>query len=97
MRAFSCPSLEKGDKGGMSLTAPDIQFSVAPMMDWTDRHDRYFMRLMDKRARHTEMVTADAVHFGDRDKLLDYNNEEHPLALQLGGRIRKLCGIGKNR
>ena len=70
----------------MSLTAPDIRFSVAPMMDWTDRHDRYFMRLMSKRARlYTEMVTADAVRFGDRDKLLDYNNEEHPLALQLGG------------
>ena len=70
----------------MSLTAPDIRFSVAPMMDWTDRHDRYFMRLMSKRARlYTEMVTADAVRFGDRDKLLAYNKEEHPLALQLGG------------
>ena len=70
----------------MSLTAPDIRFSVAPMMDWTDRHDRYFMRLMSKRARlYTEMVTADAVRYGDRDKLLAYNEEEHPLALQLGG------------
>ena len=70
----------------MSLTAPDIRFSVAPMMDWTDRHDRYFMRLMSKRARlYTEMVTADAVRFGDRDKLLAFNQEEHPLALQLGG------------
>ena len=77
---------EKGDKYGMSLTAPDIRFSVAPMMDWTDRHDRYFLRLMSKRARlYTEMVTADAVRFGDRDKLLAYNQEEHPLALQLGG------------
>jgi tRNA-dihydrouridine synthase A len=70
----------------MSLTAPDIRFSVAPMMDWTDRHDRFFLRLMSKRARlYTEMVTADAVRFGDRDKLLSYNKEEHPLALQLGG------------
>ena len=70
----------------MSLTAPDISFSVAPMMDWTDRHDRYFLRLMSKRARlYTEMVTADAIRFGDRDKLLAYNKEEHPLALQLGG------------
>ena len=70
----------------MSLTAPDIRFSVAPMMDWTDRHDRFFMRLMSKRARlYTEMVTADAVRFGDRDKLLAFNIEEHPLALQLGG------------
>ena len=70
----------------MSLTAPDIRFSVAPMMDWTDRHDRFFLRLMSKRARlYTEMVTADAVRHGDRDKLLAYNEEEHPLALQLGG------------
>lgn len=70
----------------MSLTAESIRFSVAPMMDLTDRHDRFFMRLMSKRARlYTEMVTADAVRFGDRDKLLAYNPEEHPLALQLGG------------
>ena len=70
----------------MSLTAPDIRFSVAPMMDWTDRHDRFFMRLMSKRARlYTEMVTADAVRYGDRDKLLAFNEQEHPLALQLGG------------
>ncbi|MCH1567983.1 MAG: tRNA dihydrouridine(20/20a) synthase DusA [Alphaproteobacteria bacterium] len=70
----------------MSLTAPDIRFSVAPMMDWTDRHDRFFMRLMSKRARlYTEMVTADAVRYGNRDKLLAFNEQEHPLALQLGG------------
>lgn len=70
----------------MSLTAESIRFSVAPMMDWTDRHDRYFLRLMSRRARlYTEMVTANAVRFGDRDKLLDFNAEEHPLALQLGG------------
>jgi len=70
----------------MKLTAQDIRFSVAPMMDWTDRHDRFFMRLMSKHARlYTEMVTADAVRFGDRDKLLAYNQEEHPVALQLGG------------
>lgn len=77
---------KKSDKGGMSLTAESIRFSVAPMMDWTDRHDRYFLRLMSRRARlYTEMVTANAVRFGDRDKLLDFNAEEHPLALQLGG------------
>lgn len=70
----------------MSLTAPDIRFSVAPMMDWTDRHDRFFLRLMSKRARlYTEMVTANAIRFGERAKLLDFNAEEHPLALQLGG------------
>ena len=70
----------------MSLTAPDIRFSVAPMMDWTDRHDRFFLRLMSRRARlYTEMVTANAIRFGERAKLLDFNAEEHPLALQLGG------------
>ena len=70
----------------MSLTAPDIRFSVAPMMDWTDRHDRFFLRLMSRRARlYTEMVTANAIRFGERGKLLDFNAEEYPLALQLGG------------
>ena len=70
----------------MDLTAPDIRFSVAPMMDWTDRHDRFFLRLLSRRARlYTEMVTANAIRFGARGKLLDFNAEEHPLALQLGG------------
>jgi tRNA-dihydrouridine synthase A len=61
-------------------------FAVAPMMDWTDRHCRYFHRLMTKRALlYTEMVVADAVLHGNRDYLLRYNVEEHPVALQLGG------------
>lgn len=56
------------------------------MMDWTDRHCRFFHRLMSKRALlYTEMVVADAVIHGNRDYLLEYNDEEHPLALQLGG------------
>jgi tRNA-dihydrouridine synthase A len=77
---------KKGDKERMSLSAEDIKFSVAPMMDWTDRHDRFFLRLISRRARlYTEMVTANAIRFGDRAKLLDFNAEEHPLALQLGG------------
>ena len=77
---------KKGEKDAMSLTAEDIRFSVAPMMDWTDRHDRFFLRLMSARARlYTEMVTANAIRFGDKSKLLDFNAEEHPLALQLGG------------
>jgi tRNA-dihydrouridine synthase A len=77
---------KKSDKGRMILTTDHIRFSVAPMMDWTDRHDRFFLRLMSKRARlYTEMVTADAIRHGDRAKLLDFNAEEHPLALQLGG------------
>ncbi len=56
------------------------------MMDWTDRHCRVFHRLLTRRAvLYTEMVTADAVRFGDRDRLLGFSAEEHPLALQLGG------------
>ncbi len=56
------------------------------MMDWTDRHDRYFLRLITRHARlYTEMVTADALLHGDRDRLLRFDAAEHPLALQLGG------------
>jgi tRNA-dihydrouridine synthase A len=59
---------------------------VAPMMDWTDRHCRYFHRLLSPRARlYTEMVTSAALVHGDRARLLAHSSEEHPLALQLGG------------
>jgi tRNA-dihydrouridine synthase A len=62
------------------------RLSVAPMMDWTDRHCRYFHRLMTRRAMlYTEMVTAPAVMHGDLERLLGYSVEEHPVALQLGG------------
>jgi tRNA-dihydrouridine synthase A len=62
------------------------RFSVAPMMDWTDRHDRFFLRLLSRHALlYTEMVTEQAVRFGDRDRLLGFSPEEHPIALQLGG------------
>ena len=61
-------------------------FAVAPMMDWTDRHCRYFHRSMTKHALlYTEMVVADAVLRGDRDYLLGRSECEHPVALQLGG------------
>ena len=64
----------------------DRQLCVAPMMDWTDRHCRYFHRLLAPSALlYTEMVTSGAVLHGDRERLLAYNAEEHPLALQLGG------------
>jgi tRNA-dihydrouridine synthase A len=64
----------------------EIPVSVAPMMDWTDRHCRYFLRLISPRVRlYTEMVTSAAVLHGDRDRLLGYHPDEHPLALQLGG------------
>ena len=62
------------------------RFSVAPMMDWTDRHCRAFHRTLTRRALlYTEMVTAQAVLRGDRDHLLGFDGGEHPLALQLGG------------
>jgi tRNA-dihydrouridine synthase A len=63
-----------------------FRLSVAPMMDWTDRHCRVFHRLMTRRAMlYTEMVTAPAVIHGPRARLLDFSEEEHPVALQLGG------------
>ncbi len=62
------------------------RIAVAPMMDWTDRHCRYFHRLLSPQALlYTEMVTSGAILHGDRDHLLAFNSEEHPLALQLGG------------
>ena len=69
----------------MTLTI-DRRFSVAPMMDWTDRHCRFFHRLLTRRALvYTEMLTTGAVLHGDRARLLRYEAAEHPLALQLGG------------
>ena len=65
---------------------PGWRFSVAPMMDWTDRHCRAFHRTLTRRARlYTEMVTADAVIHGPRERLLGFDAAEHPVALQLGG------------
>ena len=56
------------------------------MMDWTDRHCRYFMRLLSPSVRlYTEMVTAQALRYGDADSLLAFDPAEHPVALQLGG------------
>jgi len=65
---------------------PAHRFSVAPMMDWTDRHCRALHRVLSGRALlYTEMVTTGAVLHGDREKLLGYDPAEHPVALQLGG------------
>lgn len=62
------------------------KFAVAPMLDWTDRHCRYFHRLLTRRSLlYTEMVVADAAIFGARDRLLGFDDAEHPIALQLGG------------
>lgn len=69
-----------------SASRIDRRFSVAPMMDCTDSHARYFLRLFSENILlYTEMVTAAAVIHGDRDHLLGFNAEEHPIAVQLGG------------
>lgn len=69
----------------MSPVSP-LRFSVAPMMDWTDRHCRFFHRLLTRRAAlFTEMVTAPAVIHGDRDRLIGFSPAEHPVVCQLGG------------
>jgi tRNA-dihydrouridine synthase A len=76
------------------------KFCVAPMMDWTDRHCRFFHRLLSREALlYTEMVTAEAVLHGRRDSLLGFNEAEHPVALQLGGsdpvRLAEAARIGE--
>ena len=68
------------------MTLAASRFSVAPMLDWTDRHCRVFHRILTRRALlYTEMVTTGAILFGPRDRLLGYSAVEHPVALQLGG------------
>ena len=60
--------------------------SIAPMMDWTDKHCRYFYRLISKNVvLYTEMITSKAILHGDKNRLLDFNDDENPLVLQLGG------------
>ena len=78
------------------------RFSVAPMMDWTDRHCRYFHRKFTKRALlYTEMIAAAALVQGKAYHLLDYSEEEHPVALQLGGsdpiQLAEAASIGQSR
>jgi tRNA-dihydrouridine synthase A len=68
------------------VAAGKWKFSVAPMMDWTDRHCRVFHRLLTRRSLlYTEMLTTGAVIHGDRRRLLSFDRSEHPVALQLGG------------
>jgi tRNA-dihydrouridine synthase A len=79
---------------------PSHRFCVAPMMDWTDRHCRFFHRLITRDAvLYTEMVTADAILRGDRQRLLGFSGAEHPVALQLGGsdpaRLAEAAAIGE--
>jgi len=82
--------IQDSNMAGSTITATiervDWRMSVAPMMDWTDRHCRYFHRLLSPRARlYTEMVTSAALVRGRQQRLLEHSQQEHPLALQLGG------------
>lgn len=79
----------------------DRRFCVAPMMEWTDRHCRFFHRLLTRRALiYTEMLTTGAVLRGDRARLLGFDPSEHPVALQLGGcdpaALREAARIGED-
>jgi tRNA-dihydrouridine synthase A len=68
------------------MTVAPHSLSVAPMMDWTDRHCRYFLRQVSSRAwLYTEMITTAALFHGDVERHLAFSKEEHPVALQLGG------------
>jgi tRNA-dihydrouridine synthase A len=68
------------------MTSDTYRFLIAPMMDWTDRHCRFFHRILTRRARlYTEMLTTGAILHGDRERLLGFDRAEHPLAVQLGG------------
>jgi tRNA-dihydrouridine synthase A len=79
-------AVEIGKIAGNQRLLIDRRVSVAPMMDWTDRHCRYFLRGFAPHALlYTEMITSAAILRGDRARLLDFHAEEHPVALQLGG------------
>jgi tRNA-dihydrouridine synthase A len=79
------------------LKSDSHRFCVAPMMEWTDRHYRYFLRLISRRTfLYTEMVTAEAVLYGNRERVLGFSPEEHPVGLQLGGSdAEKLAAASK--
>jgi len=78
-----------------------IKFAVAPMLDWTDRHCRFFHRQLTRQALlYSEMIVADAIIHGDRQRLLHFNEVEHPVALQLGGsdagKLAEAARIGRD-
>ncbi len=85
-RAIHFPMQSLTDESTMKGAASPWRLSIAPMMDWTDRHCRFFHRLLSPNALlYTEMVVAQAAIFGDRARLLGFDGAEHPVALQLGG------------
>jgi tRNA-dihydrouridine synthase A len=83
MTIINLPTTDKAPAAGIT---PSRRLSVAPMMDWTDRHCRVFHREISKHTwLYTEMVTTGALVYGDVERHLRFNEEEHPVALQLGG------------
>lgn len=82
----STNSQSKNSQAAHKIGELSHRFCVAPMMDWTDRHDRIFLRQLSEHALlYTEMVTSAALKHGDAQYLLKHSPEEHPVALQLGG------------
>lgn len=79
---------------GQTRPVLDRRVSVAPMMGWTDKHDRYFLRLISPHALlYTVMITTGALIYGKKTEILEFNPEEHPVALQLGGSDPNDLGI----
>ena len=86
MNEYSTERTQATEVEGKTINFSGFRFSVAPMMEWTDRHCRYFHRLMTRHALlYTEMITTGAVLHGDRARLLRFDPGEHPVAVQLGG------------
>src|SRR6202171_503987 len=87
-------AMQENSRGNQQL---DRRIAVAPMMDWTDRHCRYFLRGFSPDVLlYTEMITAAAVGRGGGGRLLAFHPEEHPVALQLGGsEARELAAAGR--
>ena len=83
---FQSPEAQPGNTAASTAVASSRRLSVAPMMDWTDRHCRVFHRHISQHTwLYTEMVTTGALVYGDVERHLRFNDEEHPVALQLGG------------
>lgn len=100
------PTSRTGHARGMEISRNYMQyqshrFCIAPMMDWTDRHCRFFHRLLTRDATlYTEMITADAILHGRRNELLEFSPAEHSVALQLGGshpgKLAEAAAIGQS-
>ncbi len=90
-----CPGAQSAGPAVRHAPAPDRRLCVAPMMERTDRHQRYFLRLITRRTLlYTEMIVAEALVRGDAERLLRFDPAEHPVALQLGGSDPRVMAAG---